>query len=84
MSKKPSYKCDNWLWFLLPPGNITRKLDKAVKKDTVIVPDGGYTIIRFLADNPGWWFFHCHLEFHVEVIELESESQLVKVESRGI
>ena len=49
-------------------GNITRKLDKAPKKDTVIIPDGGFTIIRFLTDNPGWWFFHCHLEFHVEVI----------------
>ncbi len=52
-------------WFL--SGNITRKLDKAPKKDTVIIPDGGFTIIRFLTDNPGWWFFHCHLEFHVEV-----------------
>ena len=27
----------------------------------------GYTIIRFLADNPGTWMFHCHLDFHSEV-----------------
>ncbi|XP_077977584.1 uncharacterized protein LOC144433148 [Glandiceps talaboti] len=33
-------------------------------KDTVIVPVGGYTIIRFKADNPGWWFVHCHIEIH--------------------
>ena len=34
-------------------GNITRKLSRAVLKDTVVVPDGGYTIVRFYADNPG-------------------------------
>ena len=34
------------------------------KKDTVIVPYGGYVVIRFVVDNPGWWFFHCHIEIH--------------------
>ena len=34
------------------------------QKDTVIVPFGGYVAIRFAADNPGWWFFHCHIEIH--------------------
>ncbi|XP_078000277.1 uncharacterized protein LOC144452935 isoform X1 [Glandiceps talaboti] len=33
-------------------------------KDTVIVPVGGYVVIRFVADNPGWWFVHCHIEIH--------------------
>ncbi|XP_078581081.1 uncharacterized protein LOC144864666 [Branchiostoma floridae x Branchiostoma japonicum] len=33
-------------------------------KDTVIVPVGGYVVLRFLADNPGWWFVHCHIEIH--------------------
>ncbi|KAK4308758.1 hypothetical protein Pmani_019558 [Petrolisthes manimaculis] len=48
-------------------GGITRKLQDAVKKDTVTIPDGGYTIVRFTADNPGWWLMHCHLIFHSEV-----------------
>ncbi|XP_022087951.1 laccase-like isoform X2 [Acanthaster planci] len=48
-------------------GNITRKLSRAPLKDTVIVPDGGFTAVRFVANNPGWWLFHCHLEFHVEI-----------------
>ncbi|ESO84603.1 hypothetical protein LOTGIDRAFT_176112 [Lottia gigantea] len=48
-------------------GLIERKLSKAVAKDTVTVPDGGYTVIRFHANNPGMWFFHCHIEFHVEI-----------------
>ncbi|XP_039257030.2 uncharacterized protein LOC120333742 [Styela clava] len=38
-----------------------------VLKDTVIVPNGGYTVVRFLADNPGVWFFHCHLSFHLHI-----------------
>nr|BAJ06132.1 laccase 1 isoform G [Nephotettix cincticeps] len=36
-------------------------------KDTITVPDGGYTILRVHASNPGYWLFHCHIEFHVEV-----------------
>lgn len=46
-------------------GNIDRDLESAPLKDTVAVPDGGYTIIRFLASNPGWWLFHCHIQFHL-------------------
>jgi hypothetical protein len=21
-------------------------------------------VIQFKADNPGWWFFHCHMAVH--------------------
>lgn len=48
-------------------GKLRRNLKNAPLKDSVTVPDGGYTIIRFHATNPGYWLFHCHLEFHVEV-----------------
>ncbi|EEZ98364.1 laccase 1 isoform X1 [Tribolium castaneum] len=48
-------------------GQIKRNLVDAPLKDTVTVPDGGFTIIRFKATNPGYWLFHCHIEFHVEV-----------------
>lgn len=89
-------------------GRIYRNLNNSPPiKDTVTVPDGGYTIIRFHADNPGknmiyitlrkikpiffdtqliltkkcmfynqylicifllgYWLFHCHIEFHVEL-----------------
>lgn len=47
-------------------GLIDRKLDNAVLKDTVTIADGGYTIVRFTADNPGYWLMHCHLIFHSE------------------
>lgn len=48
-------------------GGITRRLEDTIRKDTVTVPDGGYTIVRFTADNPGWWLMHCHLVFHSEI-----------------
>ncbi|CAI0540529.1 unnamed protein product [Linum tenue] len=35
-----------------------------VERNTVGVPAGGWTAIRFRADNPGVWFMHCHLEVH--------------------
>ncbi|XP_047330524.1 laccase-17-like [Impatiens glandulifera] len=35
-----------------------------VERNTIGVPTGGWVAIRFLADNPGVWFMHCHLEVH--------------------
>ena len=45
-------------------GDIRRNLESPPVKDTVGVPDGGFTIIRFLADNPGYWLVHCHMSWH--------------------
>ncbi|KAK9758083.1 hypothetical protein RND81_01G205600 [Saponaria officinalis] len=33
--------------------------------NTIGVPSGGWAAIRFVADNPGAWFMHCHLEVHM-------------------
>ncbi|CDP08653.1 unnamed protein product [Coffea canephora] len=33
--------------------------------NTIGVPVGGWAAVRFLADNPGVWFMHCHLEIHL-------------------
>ncbi|XP_065853315.1 laccase-17-like [Euphorbia lathyris] len=35
-----------------------------VERNTIGVPAGGWVALRFLADNPGVWFMHCHLEVH--------------------
>ena len=41
------------------------KIDpRTPRKDTVLVPVGGYAIIYVVADNPGVWFMHCHVENH--------------------
>ncbi|KAK9739103.1 ferroxidase fet3 [Basidiobolus ranarum] len=37
-----------------------------IRRDTVQVPANGYVVIRFRADNPGIWPFHCHIEWHFE------------------
>ena len=35
--------------------------ERAVFKDTIIVPAGGYVVVQFRSDNPGFWFMHCHI-----------------------
>ncbi|XP_066333870.1 laccase-15-like [Miscanthus floridulus] len=36
-------------------------------RNTVLVPSLGWAAVRFVADNPGVWYLHCHYEFHVAV-----------------
>jgi iron transport multicopper oxidase len=35
------------------------------RRDTVSVNGGSYAVLRFKAENPGVWLFHCHIEWHV-------------------
>ncbi|GME74538.1 unnamed protein product [Ambrosiozyma monospora] len=35
------------------------------RRDTLYVRPQSYFRIRFKADNPGVWFFHCHIEWHL-------------------
>lgn len=37
-----------------------------MRRDTVFVRPNGNMVLRFRADNPGVWFFHCHVEWHLE------------------
>ncbi|KAL6611214.1 hypothetical protein ACP70R_039142 [Stipagrostis hirtigluma subsp. patula] len=34
-------------------------------RNTVQVPRTGWAAIRFVTDNPGMWYLHCHFEFHI-------------------
>lgn len=43
-------------------GAIRRNLDHAPLKDTVTVPDGGYTVVRFHANNPGIYKMSCSFD----------------------
>ncbi|OIW07487.1 hypothetical protein TanjilG_14433 [Lupinus angustifolius] len=52
-------------------GNFDPKKDPSkfnlvdpAERNTASVPSGGWVAIRFIADNPGVWFMHCHLEVH--------------------
>lgn len=34
-------------------------------RNTAMVPKNGWIAIRFIANNPGVWFMHCHIERHL-------------------
>ncbi|PKI82514.1 L-ascorbate oxidase [Malassezia vespertilionis] len=40
-------------------------LQRTMKRDTVLVPTLGHAVIRWKADNPGVWAFHCHMLVHL-------------------
>lgn len=53
-------------------GNFNPKTDSAKfnlvdppMRNTVGVPVNGWAVIRFVADNPGVWIMHCHLDVHI-------------------
>lgn len=55
----------------------------AVLKDTVNIPSNGYTVVRFRADNPGFWLLHCHFEWHMAmgmtlIVQVGEPSDFVK------
>ncbi|CUM68340.1 uncharacterized protein PRCAT00006062001 [Priceomyces carsonii] len=54
-------------------------------RDTVMVNPNGFIVLRFKANNPGVWFFHCHVDWHLEqglaivLIEAPTEIQNQKL-----
>ncbi|KAK1535897.1 multicopper oxidase [Colletotrichum paranaense] len=36
-----------------------------MRRDTLVLWPDGNIVLRFKADNPGIWLFHCHIEWHV-------------------
>lgn len=47
----------------VPPSDLN--LLNPIRKDTVVIPPGGYAVLRFRTDNPGWWHLHCHMAHHL-------------------
>jgi FtsP/CotA-like multicopper oxidase with cupredoxin domain len=45
------------------PGDLN--LYDPVQKDTVNIPAKEELVIQWQATNPGRWFFHCHIEWHL-------------------
>lgn len=35
-------------------------------RDTVVLEPNGHVVLRFVANNPGVWLFHCHVDWHLE------------------
>ena len=34
------------------------------RRDVALLPEDGYLVIAFKADNPGTWLLHCHIAWH--------------------
>ncbi|XP_066919627.1 uncharacterized protein [Clytia hemisphaerica] len=53
------------------------------RKDTLMIPTGGYAVVRIRANNPGWWFMHCHIEMHLlagmALMINEAPNELLKI-----
>ncbi|MCJ1352267.1 MAG: ferroxidase fet3 [Icmadophila ericetorum] len=47
------------------PNNHTAFPSTPARRDVFVLPPQGYFVIRFVADNPGVWFFHCHIDWHL-------------------
>jgi FtsP/CotA-like multicopper oxidase with cupredoxin domain len=52
-------------------------------KDTISIPSRGYAIVRFIADNPGYWLMHCHYEWHLGmgmglILQVGDQSDMMK------
>ncbi|KAL9090642.1 MAG: hypothetical protein Q9159_001889 [Coniocarpon cinnabarinum] len=39
--------------------------DNPPRRDTTILPAGGWQVLAFPTDNPGAWLFHCHIAWHI-------------------
>lgn len=50
---------------LLDPTNSTI-IDNPLRRDVATVEGFGWLLVRFVADNPGLWLFHCHMVWHGE------------------
>ncbi|KAH8883129.1 hypothetical protein GQ53DRAFT_883129 [Thozetella sp. PMI_491] len=58
-------------WFSYNPFDPKKKqaggkynLVNPPRKDTIYIAGGGYAVLRIKVDNPGVWFFHCHILWH--------------------
>jgi FtsP/CotA-like multicopper oxidase with cupredoxin domain len=60
----PFHLHGHYFFVLGKPGALNLK--DPVQKDTINVPTKGEVIIQWQAKNPGRWFFHCHIEWHLD------------------
>jgi iron transport multicopper oxidase len=62
------------------PNNHTDFPEYPIRRDTLVLPPQGYWVARFVADNPGTWLFHCHIDWHMDqglaAVLIEAPTQL--------
>ncbi|OJA14790.1 hypothetical protein AZE42_13830, partial [Rhizopogon vesiculosus] len=65
-------------------GNSTANFVNPIWRDTVTLgSEGDNVTIRFVTDNPGPWFLHCHIDFHLlngfAVVMAEARNEISQV-----
>ncbi|KAL9715578.1 Laccase-1 [Leucoagaricus gongylophorus] len=50
---------------VLPSNDDVFNFKNPLRRDVYPI-NGGNTTFRFLTDNPGAWFLHCHIDWHLE------------------
>lgn len=66
--------------------NHTAFPEYPMRRDVVYVNPQSHIVMRFKADNPGVWFFHCHIEWHLEqglaLVFIEAPEEMQAQESQ--
>lgn len=71
VSRTPSYGENFYTYGNFPepvpynPYNHTAFPKYPARRDVIVLPPQGSLVLRFIADNPGVWFFHCHIDWHL-------------------
>ncbi|KAK5132386.1 hypothetical protein LTR08_009157 [Meristemomyces frigidus] len=52
-------------WGHYDPSNHTAFPSSPMRRDTLMVRPQSNFVVRFKADNPGIWLFHCHIDWHL-------------------
>ncbi|XP_071958372.1 uncharacterized protein [Antedon mediterranea] len=56
--------CCQTRWSEVSSSGVGLNVKNPPMKNTLAIPSGGYAVIRFRTNNPGWWLFHCHHASH--------------------
>lgn len=74
ISRTPSFGEDFYSYKTLPqpvpynPDSHTAFPKFPICRDVIVPPPHGSVVLRFVADNPGVWFFHCHIDWHLSQV----------------
>ncbi|CAE6443593.1 unnamed protein product [Rhizoctonia solani] len=45
--------------------SVSYNTTNPIRRDTHIIPASSWAVLRFEANNPGVWFMHCHIDWHL-------------------
>lgn len=62
--------------------NVVLNKNNPPRRDVALLPQDGYLVIAFRADNPGTWLLHCHIAWHASsglgMQILENKKEIMK------